>query len=363
MEKQLWSHIHLSWLCTPQILLLCCKIGPGVPNTTLSKQCQRSALKELLNLHSNSTLCCQTSSRIPTVPKSHSTRAETREFWLRMHKVRLFWKHFPAIQNTGNILSVVPLSGVWWAGAPPHPLEPAWGWLYYLNWLINIITHVLTAAIRKKKICFISMFSHQRNKHRGLGFVEGAFKILQHFFHSIIMDFIMPSRYLITTRGGIKSVFDGFISVFIALIYQEGERWWWELGPQWSQPTTLLGQQSQEPSSGLAQGFPSSSICLPGKWNRIMDHIWVTPGFATWEKGPGTVWVALSLSQLGLPLRGCGYPSQTLVFNPVFNCWQPPLARASPLSAAIKWVHFWISEFSTSLAHTGGWPKGRDLWI
>lgn len=162
----------------------------------------------------------------------------------------------------------------------------------------------------------------------------------------------MLLRCFITARGGIKSVFDGFISAFIALIYKEGERWWWELGPQWSQPTTLLGQQSQEPSSGLAKGFPSSSICLPGKWSRIMDHIWVTPGFVTWEKGSGTVWVALSLSQWGLPLRGCGCPFQTLVFNPVFNCWQPPLARASPFllpsnegtSEFLNFPHLWPTQ-------------------
>lgn len=81
------------------------------------------------------------------------------------------------------------------------------------------------------------------------------------------MGFFVLLRCLITTRGGIKSVFDGFI----ALIYQEGERWWWDAAipviparhttTPW---TAITGAQQQ----AVDKGFPSSSIWLPGKQSR-----------------------------------------------------------------------------------------------
>lgn len=73
----------------------------------------------------------------------------------------------------------------------------------------------------------------------------------------------------------------------------------------------LLGQQSQEPSSKLwTRVFQAAaSGSLASRAGSLMDHIGVAPGSDTREKGSGTVWVALSLSQSGLPLTGHESPS------------------------------------------------------
>lgn len=82
--------------------------------------------------------------------------------------------------------------------------------------------HVLTAVIRKKILVSSQCSATRGTNPEILGFVKGGF----HCYHlAIIFLFYYNGvfvllRCLITTRGGIKSVFDGFI----ALIYQEGER-------------------------------------------------------------------------------------------------------------------------------------------
>lgn len=94
------------------------------------------------------------------------------------------------------------------------------------------------------------------------------------------MGFFVHLRCLITTRAGIKSVFDGFTFGFVALIYQEGERGRRDAGipviparratAPW---TAITGAQQQ----AVDKGFPSSSIWLPGKGSR-QPHgsYWIT---------------------------------------------------------------------------------------
>lgn len=103
----------------------------------------------------------------------------------------------------------------------------------------------------------------------------------------------------------------------------------------------LLGQQSQEPSSKLwTRVFQAAaSGSLASRAGSLMDHIGVAPGSDTREKGSGTVWVALSLSQSGLPLTGHESPSPKPAAGSLLS---PVLPRAfcchqTTISKFLKW--------------------------
>lgn len=173
-----------------------------------------------------------------------------------------------------------------------------------MNWLINTTPHVLTAIIRKKRFVSSQCFSHQKNKHRGLGFVQCGFQC--HNF-ALFLSFYFNGFYCAfkTTKRGIKSVFDGFIFCFMALIHQEGEGWWWKAGipvipaRHATTPWTAITGAQLKLWTRVFQAAASGSLAS----GTGMDHTGVAPGFVMWEKGWGTVWVSLSLSQSCLPLR------------------------------------------------------------
>lgn len=103
----------------------------------------------------------------------------------------------------------------------------------------------------------------------------------------------------------------------------------WDPGP------CSLDSNHRSPAQAVDKGFPSSSIWLPGKWNRHWTCPWLCH---MGKRAEGLSAFALSLSQSHLPLRGCGCPCP----NPTAGGLHlPVLSPASCCHQTSAFPNFW----------------------
>lgn len=196
--------------------------------------------------------------------------------------------------------------------------------------------HLLTAVIRK--IRFISMFNHQRNKHRGLEFVKGGFQYHNFavFFSFYDRCFYYAFKMFNYSKGRCKIYNWWFYFCFYGFNFSGGGEMMvgsWDPSHPSLPHHHSLASNHRSPAQAVDKAFPSSSIWLPGRGKRP----WIT------SEPP----LALSRGKRAEGLSGmlCPCPTYIFLWGDVNAPPQTPLLAASTCLCFLLPSNKCISKF------------------